>query len=139
MMSKWVDQGYGANVGKNKNIHWLLLILITLLAAVLRLYKLGEWSLWIDEVGTLDHVRMIFDYPVRRRPLSYLLIHLSTSTFGVNEWAARFPPTIVGIVSIPLLYHPIRKIYGSAVALIAALLLALSPWRSEERRGGKEC
>ncbi len=37
-------------------------------------------------------------------------------------------PALIGIVSIPALYWPTRKMLGVANALLAALLLAVSPW-----------
>ena len=40
-----------------------LLLLITLLAAALRFYKLGEWSFWIDEIYTINHATAHFSTP----------------------------------------------------------------------------
>jgi hypothetical protein len=43
--------------------HYGLLLLITLLAAALRFYKLGDWSFWIDEIYTVNHAMLHFSTP----------------------------------------------------------------------------
>ena len=47
---------------------------------------------------------------------------------GVNEWNARLIPALLGVVSLPLLYFPIKKMFNPLVSLVAVLLLAFSPW-----------
>ena len=104
-----------------------LLILITLLAAVLRLYKLGEWSFWDDEVLTLwdstDLSNINMNYP-----LYYVLANLSISWLGISEWSLRFPSAVAGIITVPALYFPIRRLFGHSVGLLTGLLIAVSPW-----------
>ena len=39
----------------NPRMPYIWLALITLFAAVLRFYKLGTWSFWIDEIYTINH------------------------------------------------------------------------------------
>ena len=36
-------------------MQYIWLFLITLFAAALRFYRLGEWSFWIDEIFTINH------------------------------------------------------------------------------------
>lgn len=109
-------------------VHYLLLAGITLGAIALRFYKLDAWSFWIDEIYTLDMV----DYANRTGswywPPALNMARIAVALLGVNEWSARLPAAIIGVVSVPLLYLPTRKAYGPIVALIAALLLAVSPW-----------
>jgi mannosyltransferase len=118
--------------------HLPLLAAITLLALVLRLYKLGEWSFWIDEIFTINRIKynysslalMLENLPphINWFPLSLLLTAAATNLWGVSEWSVRFVPALIGVLSIPLLYFPIRKLSDTHVALIASLLLAFSPW-----------
>lgn len=114
-----------------------LLIAIILLAAGLRFYRLGAWSFWIDEIFTIN--RVVTHYgslegavrtiaTAKWMPLSLLLISPVLKLFGANEWTARLVPALIGIASIPTLYLPTRRIFGPTVALLAALLLAISPW-----------
>jgi len=115
-----------------------LLFLITALAAVLRFYKLGEWSFWIDEVYTVNHAMLHFStpdlilahIPPSRNwvPVSVILAAQALNFWGISEWSARLASAIIGILSIPVLFFPTRKIFGYHAALIAALLLAISPW-----------
>jgi mannosyltransferase len=100
-----------------------LVLVITLLAAFLRLYRLGDWSLWGDEEFTLRFANDGF-----RMPLSSALIFWTTRGLGVSEWSARLVPAIIGIATVPLLYLPIRRIFGKQVALVSSLLLAVSTW-----------
>jgi uncharacterized membrane protein len=111
----------------NPIYQYSLLIAITLLATVLRFYKLGQWSFWIDEMFTLRDVQNVFggtDWP----PISLVLIGTTLTFLDTSEWNARLAPALIGVVSIPLLYSSIRKMFGPAVALLAVLLLAVSPW-----------
>ena len=120
---------------------WLpygLLILITLFAAGLRFYKLGEWSFWIDEIYTINHaishfssLDLILDHiPPDRNwiPLSVIFTAQMMNIWGIQEWSARFVSAVAGVLTIPFLYLPLRRITGHWVALLAMLLLAVSEW-----------
>jgi mannosyltransferase len=117
---------------------YIWLALITLFAAGLRFFKLGEWSFWIDEIFTVNHAmahfstpQLILDHipPARNWvPISVILTAQMLNVFGVAEWSARLVSAIIGILTIPILYVPVKKIFGSRVAFIAMLLLAVSPW-----------
>lgn len=107
---------------------YLLLTGITLLAFALRFYKLGAWSLWIDEVYTIEGARYIADWPLPRLPIYLVLTNIMVSLAGEGEWSVRLMPALVGSLTIPLLFFPVRRIFGTPVAVIAALLLAFAPW-----------
>lgn len=116
---------------------YLVLIAIVLLAGLLRFYRLGTWGFWLDEIYSVrdtfhltgqDIVQYTGDPKDVYYPLSYALIRLAMAFLGVNEWSARLVPCLVGIISIPLLYFPVRKMFNSTVGLLAVLLLAVSPW-----------
>lgn len=112
--------------------------LITLLGAALRFYKLGAWSFWIDEIYTINHAlahfgtpQLILDHiPPNRNwfPVSVILSAGVLNLWGVSEWSARLASAAIGIVSIPILFFPTRKMFGTGAALIAMLLLAVAPW-----------
>jgi mannosyltransferase len=117
---------------------YLLLAAITLLAAALRFYKLGEWSFWVDEFYSVNRAinhfsspELIFqNIPPERYwiPTSTILMAQVFNLSGVSEWNARLVSTLLGILSIPLFYVLINKVFGKSIALIAVLLLAISPW-----------
>ncbi len=112
-------------------VQYLLLSLIMLLALGMRFYKLGEWSLWIDEIYTILRSQANFDYDIivqYRPPISVILTGGVLNWLGVSEWSARLVGVLMGIVTIPILFFFIRNMFGPVVALIAVLLLTVSPW-----------
>jgi hypothetical protein len=115
-----------------------LLALITLVAAALRFYKLGEWSFWLDEIYTIE--RALTNYSTIDQALQHLppkspwiqpsmmLTAFTLNGWGTNEWTARFVSTLIGIISVPAIFLLAKRIFDSGVGLIAALLLTVSPW-----------
>ncbi|MEX2030591.1 MAG: glycosyltransferase family 39 protein [Anaerolineales bacterium] len=102
--------------------------IFTVVAAGLRLYRLGEWSFWIDEAITYYRARDLAELPILRRSVSLLLTQWALWNLGDAEWVARLPSVIAGVVTVPVLYLVARRIFGNPVGLISAGLLALSPW-----------
>jgi mannosyltransferase len=137
MLNKQINSGL-RNMASEPRLVYFLLFLIVLLAAALRFYKLGEWSFWIDEIYTLDRAvnhytsaeQIIQHIPPNRNwvPVSIILTAQVWNLFGASEWSARLTSAIIGILTLPVLYLSIRKIFGNSAALIAVLLLAVSPW-----------
>jgi mannosyltransferase len=119
-------------------MQYLWLFVIILFAAALRFYRLGEWSFWIDEIFTINHAVSHFstielllkNIPPSRNwiPISVIMDAQALNWGGINEWSARLAPAVIGILTIPILYFPTRKIFGPRIALISVLLLAVSPW-----------
>lgn len=107
---------------------YVLLAVVVLLAAGLRFYKLGEWSFWGDEFITVDRVQNLGDLNLMQRSPSLLLTGLAISVLGVSEWSARLVPAVIGLLTIPIFYFLAQRVFNSKVALIAAGLLAVSPW-----------
>ena len=105
-----------------------LLAGITLVAALLRFYKLGNWSFWGDEIFSVGFQEDGFNFSFLRSSLAGTMIHLATTTLGISEWSARLFPALIGMISIPILYFPIKRLFGSSVAILASGLLAVSPW-----------
>jgi hypothetical protein len=78
------------------------LLMLTLFGAVLRFLRLDHQSLWIDEVLMIQ--RASLGEPFRwadwfinpQGPLPALLLRLSTSYWGLTEWAMRFPSAAAG-------------------------------------------
>lgn len=109
-------------------VQYLMLTVITLLAFAMRFYKLGEWSFWIDEIFTINHTNMVMRERILSAPLSIWLTAGSLELFGTHHWSARLAPALIGILTIPSLYFPVKKLFGAGVALLAMFLLAISPW-----------
>ncbi len=126
-MIKWLYIKF-TELESNSLKQYMFLLVITLTALALRFYKLGEWSFWGDEIITLRQAEDIFEIKLISWSLSKMLIHIALNLLDISEWSARLVPALIGVVSIPILYFPIRKLFGPAVALLSMLLLAVSPW-----------
>ena len=125
-------------------IPWLWLVVLTALAAVLRVIALNQ-QLWYDEMTTLvQSVRQPFwailtTYTSKNQHLLYsLLAHLSLVTFGESVWALRLPAVIFGVLAVPAAYFCARRMASEREALLAAAFLTLSyhhVWFSQNARG----
>lgn len=120
---KWLT-----TVRESGKLQLILVGLITLLALLLRFYKLGEWSFWGDEYITVRKAIDVFGGGITRRSPSMLSTHVILTTFGVSEFNARLVAAILGVVTIPTMYLIAKRLFDPMVGLLAALLLAVSPW-----------
>jgi hypothetical protein len=101
---------------------------ITLIAAGLRFYKLGDWSFWYDEIYTLRAIGALPGTTFTDPGISKALIALAVNALGNSEWAARLVPALIGVLTVPVLYFLVRDLYNGRTALIASLLLGVSTW-----------
>ncbi|MEN6520481.1 MAG: glycosyltransferase family 39 protein [Armatimonadota bacterium] len=110
---------------------WLTALVLTLAAAVFRLYRLGDWSFWVDEMFTLRDISGnggLGLYHGMTYPLSYFLIGLSVEHYGVSEWSMRIIPAIVGMATPAMVYLLGRKSFGELPSAIASAIIVISPW-----------
>lgn len=103
----------------------LAILIVTAVAAFLRIYHLGAESLWIDEGYSLRDAADIGSLGAVR-PLYFTFLNI-WSRFGHSEFWLRLPSAIFGIAAVPVLYLVGRRIYSHRVGLMAALLMAISP------------
>lgn len=66
--------------------------------------------------------------PVDKPPLFLYTQALSFLIFGPTETAARLPSLVASVISVGLIYALGRSLYGRGVGLLAAFLLAASPF-----------
>lgn len=59
-------------------------------------------------------------------PLHYWMNALSFTFFGRNEFAARFPGALMGLLTVLLTYHIGRKLFCRPAGILAALILGTS-------------
>jgi len=122
----------------------LALFLILLLAAAVRCYEPAREGLWLDEAMSVRFARMpladILTMPPAREynpPLYYALLHAWVGVWGEGETAVRSLSIVLGIAAVWLLYRVGRLLLGTEGGLVAALLLAASPYHvyySQEAR-----
>ena len=111
----------------------LLVLGVTWLAFLLRLHQLGRPSLWYDELLELDIAREplleIAPQLIRHAamPLDYYLLH-GWVMLGRQESWVRFPALFCGVLAVPLTYALARCLFNRWLGVLAATLLAISPF-----------
>ena len=121
----------------------LWLTVITLLAAGLRFSGGLSRSFWIDEIATLAYLSGSFDHLVASlleaatNPPLYFFSLFCIIPWGQSEFWLRLPSVLWGLLAVPLIYQLGRTSFDRRTGLLAALLLAISPyhiWYSQELR-----
>jgi hypothetical protein len=112
---------------------WSGLLALALVIGLLRFWRLGEWSLWVDEVFTLSDALRFHDGIAGndpKNPLGYGLIALVVRASGgwPSEFQLRLIPALLGYLGIALTAWAFAPFLGKRRAGAAALLLAVSSW-----------
>jgi len=98
-------------------------------------------SLWLDEIWSVKNALkspleiLLCQDPARSYPF-HLVLHVFLK-FGNNEFMARLPSAIFGILAIPLIYLLGKQLYNKNVGLLSAFMLTFWPfhvWYSQEAR-----
>ncbi|VVB75310.1 Dolichyl-phosphate-mannose-protein mannosyltransferase [uncultured archaeon] len=121
------------SIGKfNFPVEYLILILILIFAFYLRIMFLGAPAFWADESISAIASKNILEkgVPVFDSGVFYgraLVYHyseaLSLLAFGLNDFAARFPSVIFGMLTVLLAFF-IGREYSKKAGLVAALFTA---------------
>jgi hypothetical protein len=115
--------------------HRLLLTAVVFIGLLLRLYQLGTDSFWIDEVGVaqaisnpslIEMLREAHNH-VMAMPLDYVLDWIF-ARFGSSEGFLRLPAVLWGVLTLVVCYVFFKRLTNQTTALLATLLLALSPF-----------
>ncbi len=127
------DARMHARVSRRDVTTWGPVLLLTLIAAGLRLYHIGAKTLWLDEAFSLWMARHplpeLWRWLVRidqHPPLYYTLLHFWLA-LGDSTTALRLLSAWLGVLTVPLMYGLGRTIGGHRLGLLAALLLTISP------------
>lgn len=133
----------------------LALLAILLVAAALRLPQLSTnppglipdeamftydaWSILHTGRDQYGERLPLFPRSAARLHCLYLYATVpSVAAFGLTELGARVPSVLAGLVSVALLWRLVRRSGGVAAGLLAAALLAVSPWHVLISRTGHE-
>jgi mannosyltransferase len=115
---------------------WALVLLgmLTLTGALLRAWQIGDKSLWIDEAFSVWIARQPLAEGIswlaridQHPPLYYALLHLWLR-LGDGPAAVRLFSALVSVLNVPVLYGLGARLAGRKVGLLAAAVLALSPF-----------
>ena len=113
----------------------LLVLAITAAGGMLRAWAIGQKGLWLDETFSvwlaaqplgpmLAWIAQIDQHP----PLYYILLHFWITVVGDGPAAVRLLSALLGTLTIPVIFFLGRRLLGSTAGLLAALILALSPF-----------
>ena len=111
------------------------LLVILLLAAALRFYRLDAQSLWADEGSSV--AQALRDVPTIAAnaardihpPLYYIALHFWVSAFGASEVAVRALSAALGVALVWLCYLLGAALWDERTGLIAAFLAAINPFQ----------
>lgn len=141
----------------NSKFKILIIVLIVLLAAFLRIWKLTQfpagfnadeaaigynaWSILQtgkDEFGNFLPIAFT-SFGDFKPPLYFYLDIPFIAIFGLTEWGVRLPSAIFGILTVLTVFFLVQRIFKNFwLAAFASLLLAISPWHLHYSRGGWE-
>ena len=120
------------------------LALLVLAAFAVRAASLDAQSMWRDEVdavrfstGPWAEILSSFARPGWNGPFYFLLLRGWIALAGPSEYATRFFSLAFGVLGVPLVYALGRRLFDRQVGLLAALLMAASPyltWYSQEAK-----
>ncbi|HMA37607.1 MAG TPA: glycosyltransferase family 39 protein [Chloroflexia bacterium] len=123
---------------------WVWVAGLTLLAAGLRTYHLGAESFWFDEADIIRQAQaplgtllLSFTHAGENGPLYTLLLHFWILLRGTGESAVRTLPLLLGTATVPLIYYMGKRLLSRELGLVAAALLAVSPfhiWYSQDAK-----
>lgn len=102
--------------------------------------RLGSTSLWLDEIMSLDFcdsgIRDLFKDLMNdvHAPAYYLILYFFVKIGGITELVGRIPGILAGAGTILALWSLAKELQDRHTSLIAALLLAISPFFLEFSR-----
>ncbi len=107
-------------------------LLVFVVALVLRLVDIGARPFWLDEVFTWQRVNMSFgdlvkDSFANHHMPSFFLLLSPLAGLGNPQFWLRVPSAVFGAVSVLLVFLITARIAGRRAALLAALVIGLSP------------
>ncbi|MBA2734863.1 MAG: glycosyltransferase family 39 protein [Acidobacteria bacterium] len=126
-----------ANEAEISRLLLIALLIIIALGAVLRVYKIGDDSLWLDEAYS---IKFSHEAPAGiiaetakdvHPPLYYFALHYWMLLFGDSESAVRLLSALFGILALPLIYKLATQMFDRATGLLAAGLLVVTRFHLE--------
>src|SRR4029077_12455267 len=127
----------GGNTGST--LAWVAVALLTLGAAILRLVHIGKvapdpfYDAAVRSMGLSWHNFFFGAFEpggsvsIDKPPVDLWLQVASVKLLGFSSTPLRLPGAFAGIVSVPLLYAIVRRLWGPAASLAAALSIAVLP------------
>jgi 4-amino-4-deoxy-L-arabinose transferase-like glycosyltransferase len=122
---------------------WLVPAGIILLGLALRLLRVDDYSMWVDEVYTVEYSRLPWVEVLglngaydNHPPLYYAVVKAFALVFPETV-AARAFSVLTGTATIVVMYLITKMLVNRPAALLSSLILAISPlhiWYSQDGR-----
>ncbi|MBL7184052.1 MAG: glycosyltransferase family 39 protein [Anaerolineae bacterium] len=121
----------------------LLLVVLLLASFGLRVYRLGDKSVWWDEGLAVWSARQSLAAIARwtaadvHPPLYLWMLHFWRVSSGDSEFGLRLLSAVIGVLTVAAVFLLGRVVGGSRTGLLAALLVGISRfdiWWSQEMR-----
>ncbi|MDR0834787.1 MAG: glycosyltransferase family 39 protein [Candidatus Symbiothrix sp.] len=110
----------------------LVLLALTIVAFVLRVWNVDYLTLWVDEYVHVDRARFFPVSPLFTDDNNGILYTLFViplfKLFAVNEFWARFPSVVFGTLLVPMAYLFAKKYLNRHTALLTAALITCSTY-----------
>ncbi|MCW3030424.1 MAG: glycosyltransferase family 39 protein [Solirubrobacterales bacterium] len=118
---------------------WALLALITLGAAVLRLVSIGQvetdpfYDAAVRSMGLSWHNFFFGAFEpgasvsIDKPPVDLWLQVVTVKLFGFTSTTLKLPEALAGVVSVPLLFAAVKRMWSATAGLAAAAALAVLP------------
>ncbi|MDQ6817157.1 MAG: glycosyltransferase family 39 protein [Actinomycetota bacterium] len=120
------------------------LLALTVLAAVLRFWRIGHQGFWFDEGNTAQLVHFspgqmlgLIPQSESTPPLYYCVAWVWARIFGYGEAGLRSLSALAGVAVVPVLYGAGSKLVSRRAGVVVAALAACNPlliWYSQEAR-----
>lgn len=131
----WVSEAGKSVLDALTDHYTLLLMLVTATGLFFRLYNLGAASISMDEAVDIflaslsisDIWAYIAHGFIFHPPLFYWVQHF-VLMFGTGEFIVRLPSALYGVLTIPVVYLLGKEFHSRDIGIMAAGLLALSPF-----------
>ena len=111
------------------NKYPVLLIIITILGAALRIFRLSARGIWYDEAWSLvlaakDLSRSTYFDVFSYKPVYFLFLNAWVRLFGLDAFWVRLPSVVFASLSLGVIYLVGRELADNKTGLLAAFLLA---------------
>ena len=127
-------------MGRERRTETALLLAVLALAAALRLWRLEDNGFgtpyYAAAVRSMMESARLFFYnsfdPVGfmsldKPPVAFWIQTGFALALGYSGWVLHLPQVLSGVASVAILHHLVRRAFGPSAALVAGLLLAITP------------
>lgn len=122
---------------RNQSKKIVLLIALLAIALLIRIYGLGDHSIWLDEAGTASLVETYLGsgnpkYPSgveSERSMPFIIATAaSVYLFSLDSFALRLPSVIFAVLTIVVTYFWSESLFEGNMVLVAPAILSFSSW-----------